>query len=99
MGTRAQSGAALPGGLGAASGDRDGKRLEDHATASGGTTGRRGDGAVGEEAIETFTSGFIYDFGCLRGHQGMAEEAVGRLSRSVSWVAGLGCWAEGLTLT
>lgn len=82
---------------GAASGD-SGKR-EDHTTASGGTTGRTGDGAVGEEAIETFTSGFIYAFRCLWGHQGMAEEAVGRLSRSVSSAAGLGCWAEGLTLT
>lgn len=34
-----------------------------------GTLVGRGTSAVGEEAIETFASGFIYELGCLQGHQ------------------------------
>lgn len=38
----------------------------------------RGDGAVGEEAIETLSNDFIYDLGCLQGQQGRAEKLLGR---------------------
>lgn len=55
---------------GAASGDTTFRRgLGDHVAACGWTTGGRGDGAMGEEAIETLASGFIYDLGWLQGHQ------------------------------